>query len=774
MGLCPFHEDHDASFAVWQTDDGSELCGCWSCDFRPGDVYHFLQRQLGINFGAALKLAVEYGRDGLPPAPAIPERTIDPNAIERIRGVVASTEGNGLNLLAELLLEKGHPATAEWVAHEFRVGSTGSEIVIPHYARGGSLDAAKWRTLDRKPIAYTGSQLDSLYGAWRDVGRNDVVLCEGESDTWAVAYLLRDRAIDVVGVPSGVTAKPRPEWVEQVRGRNVTILFDADDAGRRGLISWIKALGSGSVRVAMLPEGEDAVSAGSEDTLAALEDAWPVTTAKDVPLKQGRVYVRENAQGNVTEFSDFTLTVQRVVVVRGGGTVFEVTVDGRGDRTYQLPSDTIIDPNKLTRWAANEFLGAWKGGKRESVELLQLLKIQAVTAPRYRGTETIGLHGNTYVLPDCTIGPSGWSYVRPNIETELGAALRLCHGEEWDRAVLAALRDLHSPDIITPLLGWVAAAPLRSLVPQFPIMALVGGAGWGKTTLVQTVLEAFGFWTSSPNTLTSTSPFALGALAGATNAFPIWIDEYRHGARQDAKLTLDQIIRDAWDGSASHKGSVRPGGGLELVSYTASAPLLITGEDGFSETSHAERMVILPIPMRGRNPEALSALREMRRAGLGRQYLRWLVDLLRSDELPHWPERDNRHDQAIAVVEWGWSLLRQFSGELGVEMGACDVSTAHGEFQAMASRSPYEEALREALGALGPDARELAWVEGADVLVRPQALVQFVGRNTDIVLPGSTRAMEAYLSQRWRVVRERRANLRVLRLVDAGPELSEG
>ena len=47
VGQCPFHEDSDPSFAVWKIEDDVELCGCWVCDFRPGDVYDFLRRKLG-------------------------------------------------------------------------------------------------------------------------------------------------------------------------------------------------------------------------------------------------------------------------------------------------------------------------------------------------------------------------------------------------------------------------------------------------------------------------------------------------------------------------------------------------------------------------------------------------------------------------------------------------------------------------------------------------------------------------------------------------------
>lgn len=776
VGLCPFHDDHDASFAVWRIEDDVELCGCWACDFRPGDVYDFLRRKLSITFAEALRLVLDYSKNPPPPAVPIPERVVDPNASERIRSEVESTEGQGLRALAELLIEKNHPATAEWVAQEFRVGVRRDKIVIPHYGPDGELGAAKWRTVDRKPIAFDGSRLTALYGAWRDLGRKRVVLCEGESDTWAVAWLLRDQDVDVLGLPGGVSQRPADGWVETFAGRSVTLMFDFDEAGRRGAWSWINALHgkAHSVLVAALPEGEDAVSSGPETVIEAWRTAWTWTSPDLLPMKRSSLgYVKHSADGERTNvLSNFTLNVHRVVVGEDGGYTFEVTVSGSNNTTpIQLPDSVLIDQNKFKRWASREFLGSWKGGARETMELQELIKTEAMLCPRLRGTTVVGLHDDTFVLPGGTIGSSGWAFLTPQIDTNLGRSIRLNEGDTWSPAVLAALRDLHRRDIITPLLGWVAAAPLRSLVPRFPIFACVGGAGWGKTTLVQTVLEAFGFWVDQPTTITSTTPFALTAMVGGTNAIPVWVDEYRAGARKETKIALDQIIRDAWDGSSGYKGTVRDGGGLELATYTARAPLLITGEDGFSETSHAERMVIVPIPREGKNPDALAAVREVPHAGLGRAYLRWLVSLLRTDELPRWPDVDNRHGQAMAVVRWGWELLHQFAAESGVDLGDLDLSTVDREYVEMSKMSPYEEALREGIGQIAVDGRPIVWEEGDDICVRVQPLVAHVSRNTDIVLPGSSRAMQSYLSERWTISSERRPEFRFLRLRGARAEV---
>lgn len=775
VGICPFHDDHDASFAVWRTEDGSEMCGCWSCDFRPGDLFTFIQKAEGCNFSRSLDLAAEYLRDGLPEAPPVPDRVVDPEAPARILATHESTEGVPIDALAELLIRKNHPATAEWVAAEFRVGCTPSgEIVMPHFGAAGGLEAAKWRTVDRKPVAYSGSQLSALYGAWRDRNYNEIVVCEGESDTWAMAWALRDARADVVGLPSGSSMKPRPEWVEMFRRRNVTLVFDSDPAGEFGLARWIKALKgvANELRIAKLPEGEDVVSAGVVTATRAVSSAHPLS-AIEANLADAKFFAKAKGDGEFSVIADFRLEVVSVVEVEGAGLTYEVTVPGDQRGPWLLEGSVLLDPRKMKRWALDNFGGIWRGKPSDADDVLQYLKLEGATKPRYQGTDVVGLHGNSFVLPDRCIGPRGWVYTAPAIETHFGANVGV-QDEWWSLKALSALRDLHDPAVITPLLGWVAAAPLRSLCSQFPIMALVGGAGWGKTTLAQSVLAAFGFWNAQPMTLSSMTPFAIAALAGATNAFPVWLDEYRRGTRDESRRFLEQIVRDAWDGSSGMKGSVKSSGGMELVNYQASAPMLVTGEDMFTEQSLAERTVAIEMPREGKNPEALAALRRLSSGGLGYDYLQWLLRLISVDELPAPPEESDRHRLCMATVRWGWDLIHQFAAELGVDMGDLDLSRAESSFEEMDSSNPYEQVLREGLNKMAPDGNPIVWVDGPDICFRSQALVTWARNETDIVLPGKSRAMNAWLRERWPMKENSRlvSPLRSFRLYGAAADIA--
>lgn len=774
VGNCPFHNDQGPSFAVWRNpDDEGELCGCWSCDFGVGDVFDFLQRLLNLSFTKAFNLVSEYVRDNvLASAPAIPER--DPNAPRPdFDALVRDARLQPLTALHGFLDGRGLQVPAEWIAAEFKVGvseATG-ELVIPHYGSDGVIHGVKHRDPVGKPIAYDGSRLDNLYGVWRMHGHKQVVIVEGETDTWAAAYLLQNYQVDVVGLPRGVSSRVLDAWLDVMRGKVVVLMLDADDAGRRGSAKWLGALTGVAERllVAALPDGEDVCSAGFEEVLHAFHRAWPFVDPASLAITKSTAgyYVKINPQtGAVNVLSDFTFELQRLI--HGADTVlFEVT-GPMSDEEYRLTARELANPNRLREWSHSRLL-SWKGGSREGSELLELLKAEAILAPRARATDVTGLQGTTFVLPESTIGGRGWAFVPGAADVRPHDLIGIQPGE-WDPRLPAFLSALHRSDIITPVLGWMGAAPLRSLCPQFPILGLTGGAGWGKTALTKTVLNTFGYWKGDPMTLSSTTAHGVFSFVSSTNAFPVWFDEYRTGANAPAKTALDQAIRDAWDGSASVKG----GYGEDKVAITklyARAPIVVTGEDAFSETSHAERMVLIPMPMDGRNPQALQAVHTAVRTGFGHSYLSWLVALMRRGELPAPPVRQTRMELSLAIAEWGYGLLRQFTREVcNYDLQEFDNRRVVWTQQDMAATSPMKELIKEGLGRTDPGGIQYVWIDGNDLCLRHNDLVAWAQRQGTIVLPGNAKAVLSWLREQYIVLEDRAGGVRSYRCVGAAPD----
>jgi len=301
VGSCPFHSpDDNPSFSVWRWEDGTWATGCWSCSFSTTDIFGYIEERDGVGFGTAVKIAVAI-RDGVPlPDIVAPVGRVGGGGPRNFSRIAEEARREcDMALIEQLLTDRGIDVPATWVCEEFGVGTLAGEVMIPHLGDpGGGVAAVQKRTPpDWSKRCLAGSQLRELYGVNRAFHRTkvdgrwasiiddtrEVVLCEGASDTWSVAYLLRDEPVDVVGLPSGAAAGLQPSWRIFMRDRRVTLLFDADDAGRAAAERWATALSgvAADVRVAALPDGEDATSAGPEAVRSALTESTRSKTKRE-------------------------------------------------------------------------------------------------------------------------------------------------------------------------------------------------------------------------------------------------------------------------------------------------------------------------------------------------------------------------------------------------------------------------------------------------------------------------------------------------------------
>ena len=156
----------------------------------------------------------------------------------------------------------------------------------------------------------------------------------------------------------------------------------------------------------------------------------------------------------------------------------------------------------------------------------------------------------------------------------------------------------------------------------------------------------------------------------ASNSFPIWFDEYRPGARDDAKKTLDQLLRDTYTGQVSTKGAVNTNR-AEVAQILTDTPVIVTGEDTLSEKSHIDRSIVINIPMEGKNREALDYFDF--ESSIGYTYLKWLhtnyltteVKLPDNHELGDTVE--GRQLNNYRVLQYGYNLLQHFVFDLQIE-----------------------------------------------------------------------------------------------------------
>lgn len=288
---CPIppHVDQNPSSNVRIGDlNGEAILGCFS---HPGTRKAWTASQLielfeGINLFKATARVEDY-RNAMQAAgwigPAVVSRQkqrLDENIL-RIRREMAAVTPPSQAL--EKLLE-GRPdlqafgVTPEYLRSTWSLTDTHpdypGEVYIPFlrhvavYNDDGEgsyeltdLPCAKHQEPGGQRLAVAGSDfLTTLYGEHLDDGERPVLLCEGESDTWA-AHCGFGSAYNVLGLPTGARG-PTEAQLTIVGQRQVYLAFDNDDAGNNAALLWKEALPL--ARRLKLPVNADICALGPE------------------------------------------------------------------------------------------------------------------------------------------------------------------------------------------------------------------------------------------------------------------------------------------------------------------------------------------------------------------------------------------------------------------------------------------------------------------------------------------------------------------------------
>lgn len=499
----------------------------------------------------------------------------------------------------------------------------------------------------------------------------------------------------------------------------------------------------------------------------------PTIGAKVLATDEG--YACLSDEGAVSLFTDWTANPIFHISVAGDDTqtVFEVIING--SRT-QMGSELFDSVNAIRKWCHARNL-SWNGTQNQLEGLRYLLSHTDV--PWREGVTAVGLQSErtdhelkgSFILPNGdVIGEKDrFIYVEPPSKIEWEC--RLDPGQ-WDPYALILVSHLRSPSIMTPILGWMAAAPLRSLFKRFPVLAVFGASGWGKSTTVAEAMRVFGYHDGTPPSLGGATPHTLRATMAASNGIPVWFDEYRaNTCRADTMEAFEQVIRKAWDG-----GTVTTGGGVsswaELISWPCSAPLVISGETAFTEVSHRERSIVVNISGEPEDHEVEIFYRLQEQEfgetvysviGFGRSYLEWILhhDTLLDGSYREFglndlvlPNKSSRQEHGRAVARWGYTLLNMFLGDwceqhygnrLEFDLPPYDDTWVVEDAQDSAKTNPYIEALKE--GYKGYNSKGDRFVSDDDyyTYVSLPQLMAWLTNRTDIKLPGNRTAFADYL-----------------------------
>lgn len=255
----PEHEDSTPSFNLWMPNGQGWFLkyGCYGCGLR-GDVIDAIQLHFGLSYSDAIDKAIdelipEYQNSGYTPAITSETKVFERDEIQTAYDQLRASSPNNYQVLTKFLLttEIFVEGMLEYVIEEWRWQGHQSihSVSQPLYSPDDILFGVKYRDCTNRlgKWGIKGSKLVHLYGAWRDQGHRNVVLCEGETDTVNAALQLRGRECDVFGIPSGAAQLPTKEALDQLSGRQVWIIFDGDTQGQDAADMWCSRLAGGHI-----------------------------------------------------------------------------------------------------------------------------------------------------------------------------------------------------------------------------------------------------------------------------------------------------------------------------------------------------------------------------------------------------------------------------------------------------------------------------------------------------------------------------------------------
>ncbi len=209
-GLCPFHEDHAASFSVSLK---TGLYKCFACDAK-GDVFDFYKRVKGVDFQTALKeLAAVAGiTEAKPPKPML----------------VAKFEYRDVQ--GKLLYSK----------ERTEPGRDGRRKEFAFY----HMDSSEKRQSGRGcgPV---------LYNLQEVIKARSIIIVEGE----AKADLLASWGLTATCLDAGAQSKLNEEMIQHLTGKRIAIPPDNDAPGTQYALNLARALvgKAETIRIAHLP-----------------------------------------------------------------------------------------------------------------------------------------------------------------------------------------------------------------------------------------------------------------------------------------------------------------------------------------------------------------------------------------------------------------------------------------------------------------------------------------------------------------------------------------
>lgn len=224
---CPFHDDPNPSFAVYD-----ERGHCFGCG-RSWDPRQFLH-ELGLPYAQITEwLEGEYFTTL--DVNHAPKQVTDLSEEFRLAGCTRDSRAGDR---ASNLVRGRWPHLHLDLLVGWGVAVGDYNLLIPHHDERGQVVGVKTRStlparLGERSAFKHSTFTSRLYRVLGRAGASTSWLVEGEGDTWTLSYhYQREVDVAVYGLPSGASTW-RDDWLRDIKDSKVLMCFDNDEAGDR-------------------------------------------------------------------------------------------------------------------------------------------------------------------------------------------------------------------------------------------------------------------------------------------------------------------------------------------------------------------------------------------------------------------------------------------------------------------------------------------------------------------------------------------------------------
>jgi hypothetical protein len=326
--------------------------------------------------------------------------------------------------------------------------------------------------------------------------------------------------------------------------------------------------------------------------------------AQEIYEKRGRYVVKrftKDGTPNDRILTEWSIRPIKIVNLGDKDVLYCDIVSTQGNTYFdqRLENEAWHGKQKLLKALGHSDL-TFHGSEADVQNLAQY--ITSRTLIKKSGINFIGLKGDTFVAEGVNISAEGIS-LSPEIEVYIKGKENLaskydltktCTDQEYlkiARTIYSELSAINEPEVIYPLIGWNALAPVASIIRKitgaFPVGNVTGEAGSGKTATLEKIAELNGSKDAKIHD-SRTTKFALMHQVSLNNGFPTILDEYKETTMTSVAVNnIKDTLRAVYRGEVMERGHADQ----TVSTYKLQAPIIISGEYKITETAIRERAI---------------------------------------------------------------------------------------------------------------------------------------------------------------------------------------